>query len=295
MDTEQHTVITYAWYQLLLLDAARGHRHECLERASEIFAAVARTETYYIGLYADAAVGLLHLGLGELDAAIGRLERVQATTSACGAEEPAITNGTGNLIEAYARAGRGSDAALLLQHLEAHAGRSQRQSLLATAARCRGLLDAENFDRHFEEALDRHAALPSAFERARTQAAYGERLRHAGRRTVARPHLRAALAAFEELGAASWAARATNELPATGERIARRPPDSTQLTPQEQQIARLVATGISNREVAATLFLSSKTVERHLSNAFRKTGTRSCTQLARMMVDVDGAPMTGGQ
>jgi len=88
---------------------------------------------------------------------------------------------------------------------------------------------------------------------------------------------------FEEVGAAGWAERARQELRASGE-TARRRDDSatTELTPQEAQVARLVAEGLSNRDVAARLFVSPRTVEFHLRNVFTKAGVTSRAELARL-------------
>ena len=136
---------------------------------------------------------------------------------------------------------------------------------------------------HFVAALDHHTRSPRRIDRARTELAFGEHLRRARRRVDARAHLRAALEIFEDVGAAPWAERARQELRASGA-TARRRDDSpaTALTPQELQVARLVAEGLPNREVAARLFVSPRTVEFHLRNIFTKTGVTSRAELARL-------------
>jgi DNA-binding NarL/FixJ family response regulator len=100
----------------------------------------------------------------------------------------------------------------------------------------------------------------------------------------ARASLREALAIFDRIGTADFATRARNELRATGETIATRG-GPEQLTPQELQVVQLVGAGATNREAAASLFLSPKTIEKHLSNVYRKLGVRSRTELARTLVD----------
>jgi DNA-binding CsgD family transcriptional regulator len=121
--------------------------------------------------------------------------------------------------------------------------------------------------------------------RARDLLALGERLRRARRRAEARAPLRDALAVFENLGADPWSRRARSELRATGERVAgRRGAPSSELTPQELRVALAVADGASNREAAATLFLSPKTVEHHLTSVYGKLGVRSRTALARRLL-----------
>jgi DNA-binding CsgD family transcriptional regulator len=123
-----------------------------------------------------------------------------------------------------------------------------------------------------------HGVCP--FNRARTELAYGEYLRRARRRVDAREHLRAALETFEGLRAAAWAERATQELRASGESVRRRDgADKPSLTPQECQVAQLVRNGMSNKDVAAQLFVSPRTVDFHLRNVFTKTGVSSRGEL----------------
>src|SRR5262249_59182902 len=96
----------------------------------------------------------------------------------------------------------------------------------------------------------------------------------------------------ERLGAAPWAEHAASELRATGERVRRRSdPDTSQLTPQELQVALVVARGATNKEAAAQLYLSPKTIEKHLGSVYTKLGLRSRTQLARVLAG--GAEATG--
>ena len=136
----------------------------------------------------------------------------------------------------------------------------------------------------FEAALALHEGLPMPFERARTLLCLGERLRRARQRADAREPLKEALETFERLGARGWAERTRTELRATGEQQARRAETAAeQLTPHELQIAVLVAQGMTNREAAAALFLSPKTIEYHLGQIYRKLDVRGRAQLARLM------------
>jgi DNA-binding NarL/FixJ family response regulator len=138
------------------------------------------------------------------------------------------------------------------------------------------------FEAHFERALAWHEQVAGPFERARTELCFGERLRRARRRTEARAWLRRALRAFDACGAEAWAGQARRELAATGERVRPRRPDTVdELTPQELQVALLVAEGATNREAAAALFVTPKTIETHLRNAYRKLGVRSRVELSR--------------
>src|SRR6202012_4305065 len=133
----------------------------------------------------------------------------------------------------------------------------------------------------FATALEQHRESGMPFELARTQLAYGQRLRRSGRRIDARAQIRDALVVFQRLRAPHWITRAERELAGTGERLRRTGAVARdQLTPQELQIARLIAAGASNREVAASLFLSPKTIETHLTRIYRKLDVRSRSQLA---------------
>jgi len=143
--------------------------------------------------------------------------------------------------------------------------------------------DAE-FAAEFEDALGEHEQTPDAFEAARTHLAYGERLRRSRERTLAREQLRAALETFERLDASPWADRARAELNASGERLRRRDPTTRdELTPQELQIALLLAAGRTTREAAAALFLSPKTIEYHLRHVYTKLGIHSRDELRRVL------------
>src|SRR4051794_39235661 len=169
-------------------------------------------------------------------------------------------------LEAALHAGRDDAVAHDIAELGRFATATGSPWAAAAAAHGRALLcDGAEAQRHFRTALDHHASSPRRFDRARTELAYGEFLRRTRRRVDARPHLRAALQVLSDLGAASWAHRAAQELRASGETARRREPSAaSELTHQELEVARLVARGLSNREAAARLFVSQRTVEFHL-------------------------------
>src|SRR5262249_13658058 len=149
----------------------------------------------------------------------------------------------------------------------------------ALVARCEALLEDRDPDEAFGDAI-RDAPALSPLDRARTELLYGEWLRRQRRRTDARVHLRAALEAVPRLGAAPWGQRAEAELRATGETARKRDLSAAeQLTPQELQIAGLVTEGLTNKEIAAQLFLSPRTVDYHLRKVFTKLGIASRTEL----------------
>lgn len=191
------------------------------------------------------------------------------------------------LVEAYVRSGRRGDAELMLEQFVAAVEVARSAHGLALAARCRGLLaDVATFADEFERALANHEGDSRPFERARTLLCYGERLRREGRRSGARERIREALEAFVLLGATPWAHRAEAELAATGERSRRRVAATRDdLTAQELTVTRLVTQGLTNKEVAAQLFLSTNTIETHLRHVFQKLGVRSRTELAARFTD----------
>jgi DNA-binding CsgD family transcriptional regulator len=179
----------------------------------------------------------------------------------------------------------GRDAAV--QQLERAARDGDDVTTATDAARARAALDVAHGDdgaaaRRFDEGLALDAAPGRPWSRARLELAAGSFHRRAGRRTRATQLLDAAERRFAAMGARRWVERARRELEACGSRpSSRRAADTpTTLTTQERVVARLVASGRSNREVAAELFISVKTVEHHVSRVFTKLGVRSRTQLA---------------
>jgi DNA-binding CsgD family transcriptional regulator len=187
-----------------------------------------------------------------------------------------------DLIEALVATDRADDARQAATRLAAATEAGRAGWTAAVAARCLALTTAgDDADDAYQAAIERCAGEVPEFDRARTQLLYGRWLRHAGRRADARRHLRDAEQGFDACGALPWAEQAQRELAASGERARRRRPDTRdELTAQEIQVALIVAEGASNREAAARLFLSPKTIEKHLGNAYRKLGVRSRTQLA---------------
>jgi DNA-binding CsgD family transcriptional regulator len=121
------------------------------------------------------------------------------------------------------------------------------------------------------------------FDRARLHLAYGRWLRRTRRPSESRTHLRAAITTFDALGTAPWAEFARRELRASGETLRRADDARDRLTPQEIQIAQLAAEGLSNRDIAARLFLSPRTVGTHLYRIYPKLGVSSRAELARLM------------
>jgi len=184
-------------------------------------------------------------------------------------------------VEAALRAGRQEEASQRLDTLRGWVAAAPTKARLALVARCEALVGEHDPDEAFGDAIRYASALPPQ-DRARTELLYGEWLRRQRRRADARVHLRAALEAFRQLGALPWEQRAEAELRATGETVRKRDVSTAeQLTPQERQIAGLVTEGLTNKEIAAQLFLSPRTVDYHLRKVFTKLGIGSRADLIR--------------
>ncbi|MFG1834027.1 ATP-binding protein [Micromonospora chersina] len=221
------------------------------------------------------AQGLLDLGQGRAESAVTRLAALQENPYA---HQVCAYRSVPDLVEAAVRAGVPEQADEAYTRFSAWAERVDQPWATSLAHRCRALLSGDEQD--YLLALK---AGGRPFEQARTELLYGEWLRRARRKADARGRLHHALGTFDQLGAAPWAARARGELEATGLR-APQPAASAaaDLTPQELQIARLAGTGLSNRDIAAQLFLSPKTVAYHLYKAYPKLGVASRTELAAL-------------
>ncbi len=267
---------------LAAVAAARGDEATCREEAeAALLGAIERGNRDAIE-WANFALGHLELSLGDPDAA----DRFEAVWAQPGIGEPRLI-GAADAVEAAVRTERRPVAELRLAELERWTAHTHAPWALPLVARCRGLLaTGEAAELHLEQALALHDAGGSAFDRARTELLLGELLRRDRRRADARPHLRAAAETFASVRAVIWEERARHELRTTGEVLRRRDPEAIwQLTPQELQIARIVARGASNRDAAAELFLSPRTVEYHLRKVFTKLGVSSRAELARMSLD----------
>lgn len=284
-ETGQQTELAFVASTMARVEAALGREADCRRHVGEGIAADAARGLLLTSAYAGAALGLLELGRGDPEAAIVALEPVEKIMRDGGVGEPWLVQWAPDLIEAYSRAGRGDRAVAVLDRFEEQARATGRVSALAAAARCRGLLALDGtYEESFATALALHERVPTPFERARTELAFGERLRRGGQRSEARARLGAALQTFQGLGAEPWSERVRVELRASGQSV-RTPEQRAEdaLTPQELQVGALVAGGATNRETAATLYLSVKTIEFHLGNVYRKLGIRSRTELARAL------------
>ncbi|GAA2094762.1 LuxR family transcriptional regulator [Kitasatospora saccharophila] len=260
------------------LAAARGDSEPCREQAAAAFARGGAGVPW-----ARWALGLLDLGAGRAEDAHGQLA---ALTGGPFGYQVAAVRAVPDLVEAAVRLRRGEECAEPLARFERWAERADRPWARALVDRCHALLAPDEFaEELYRRALARHAEQPRPWEAARTELLYGEWLRRGRRKAEARAPLRSAEQAFRLLGAAPWAERARAELDATGGPAAGSGPVRAVagLTPQESQIVRLAARGLSNRDIAAQLFLSARTVGHHLYKAYPKLGVGSRADLARVL------------
>jgi DNA-binding CsgD family transcriptional regulator len=270
--------LMYALACLSWIEAARGLEVDCKAHLARLWD-VSEHARDAAGGYVARISGLLALGMGRNEEAAKHLLPVVEALARLGLSTPYLFQEGPDLIEAYVHTGQRSQARAALMVLQEQAATAPGLWPRAAAARSRGLLE-DDFQPAFEEAMALHARTDMPFERARTELCFGERLRRARRRAEARDQLHAALQTFERLGAEPWADRARNELRATGETVHRDRSASDELTLQELQVALKVSEGATNREAAAALFLSPKTIEAHLSRIYSKLGIRSRTELA---------------
>ena len=291
-ETTQFTWRAGAVAGLAWLDALEGRADECRAHAAE---ASQLAETYGMALYkawSMIALGQLELGLGRPEEALNHLSACEAFLNEVSISDPDLSPAP-DMVDALVRLGRLAEAREVADRYEPTAKAKGQPFALARAARARALVaDDRGYVKEFEAAMRHHEATPDRFEGARTQLYFGERLRRARRRVDARGRLRAALKAFDQLGAAPWAERAMAELQASGE-TARVRDDRyrQQLTPQELQVALTLAEGTTTKEAAARLYLSPKTVEYHLRHVYDKLEIRSREEL-RAALSTHSRPVT---
>jgi DNA-binding CsgD family transcriptional regulator len=227
------------------------------------------------------SVGVHELSIGNTQAAVDYLERGIAVTTSAGYDHRTVRI-VPDAVEALIATERVPEAAPLVDKLERIGGQSPGPWVLATGARCRGLLQAATghlaeAEASLQIAMREHQRLPRPYEQGRTLLTLGAVQRRLRQQGAARQSLNEASRIFEALGATRWTERAHAELA----RIAGRASNPLALTPTEEQVATLVADGRTNHEVAASLFISVKTVEANLTRIYRKLGVSSRRELAR--------------
>jgi DNA-binding CsgD family transcriptional regulator len=281
---------TRVGYAAALINAHRG----ALDRARRIAAthltgAVAEGD-FFLAIRLEALLGFIALS-GNTPIAADHLQHASALSESAGYGEPGIVRFAGDEIEALLRADQIDAAELSLERLEQRARHLDRLWAYAVAGHGRAQLTAAHGD--LDGALElAHATLPfhdrltQPLERGRLFMTVGILHRRLKNRVAARERLAAAHATFEAIGATAWAARATAET----ERISGRRQQQSRLTPTEQRAAELAAAGRTNKEVAAELHLSVKTVEANLSRVYRKLAIRGRSELAARLRIGDEIP-----
>lgn len=282
-----------ALIQLAAAESALGQELEAQAHAQQALRLTVGRQCGTGEIHALAALALGHAALaaGRAAVAVTHLAPSVGTILEGGVADPAVIPGIADLIEAHASTGETERAASLLNWLRVHADRGDRRWARLAAARCEVLLGVPDAEDGLCRALQQDDG-QAVVESGRGWLVLGSAQRRQGNRRTAAESLRRAHRLLSACGAETWAQRAAEELRACGQAVAdgRRDPMTT-LTPQETRVVQLVARGDRNREVAAALFVSEKTVETHLASAYRKLGVRSRAELAARVA----AALTGGQ
>lgn len=270
------------WGESLFI-AGRGDLDEALEVAARAVAMAEQSADLLIGALPASVLASVRLWTGRPEAAHAILAPIRESFVASGfGIVGSLTLGLWTIdIEALIASGALDDAQLVVDELRARVRASENPNAVAVAERCRGLLLAARGDlgaalEALELALTEHARRPLAPEVARTSLELGTVQRRTKRKNLAKHSLELALATFEPIGARMWADRARDELGRIG---LRRPVVSEGLTPAQTRVADLVLEGLSNREIAGALYMSVRSVEAHLTKAYRELGVRSRAQL----------------
>ncbi|MBR8743844.1 helix-turn-helix transcriptional regulator, partial [Nocardiopsis sp. MG754419] len=284
VETGQWNCASHHRAALALVAAVRGEEETCRAHAGT---ALSLAREHDVGLPAGlAAWALAQLDLGaERTAEAAMRLRVLARSGPGSGHAAVRLLITPHLVEASVLGGVDVRVLPAVETFAGWAEATGNDTARALVLRCRALLsEGEEADGHFARALELHASGYCDLEEARTRLLYGGHLRRSRHPGRAREHLYVALEAFERLGALPWARRASEELRAArGSVAAREPGGHDRLSPQQSRIAQHVAGGATNREVAARLHLSIRTVDHHLRNIYSKLGIRSRVELSRLV------------
>jgi DNA-binding CsgD family transcriptional regulator len=269
---------------LALVVAHLGDLESAQELASQALAVAEDHRLVFRVARAQGSLGFIALSRGDAEQALAHLTPARERLVAAEFGDFAAFAVVENELEALVEVGRFDETEAVAAHVAEVGERADRFWHRAVAARGRALLAAARGDdataRHeVARALAAHERLPNPFELGRTLLAQGMIERRAKRRGEARAALTRALEVFDQLGAPLWAEKAASELA----RIPGRAPAASELTETERRIAELVASGLANKEVAARLFVTVRTVEGNLTRIYAKLGVRSRTELAALL------------
>lgn len=272
--------------------AIRGRLEEAKAAAEEAAKGARATGRTRFLMRTLAILGFTELSRGEPAAAIPLFAQLRDIAERQGYHEPGVLRFDADQIEALVGAGRSEEAEPLADQLERRGRTLQRAWAIATGARCRGLILAARGDLDgalvaLARALQAHSGLSQPLEFGRTLLVLGTIQRRAKQRRLARESLERALALFVQLGATLWAGRARAELA----RIGGRAKGGVDLTVTERRVAELATMGRTNREIAARLFMTVRTVEANLSRVYEKLEVRSRAELASKLLS---APSKSG-
>jgi DNA-binding CsgD family transcriptional regulator len=272
--------------------AYQGDTAAARARVEDVLALIDPVESRSVCVYALRALGAAAIADGAYETAYDQLRGVftaDGTPVHYHASYPALAD----LAAAAARGGRSAEAAVIVERSARALADSASPRLRALVSRARALLaDPEDAEPHFRAALADPGLEHWPFERAQTLLDLAEWLRRRRRVTEARGPLAEALRTFRRLGARPWIERAGSEARAAGLDVTDPAPDAlARLSPQQQQIIRLAARGLTNREIGERLFLSPRTVGSHLYRSFPKLGVAARSQLRDLVEDVP--PTTG--
>ncbi|MGH9107693.1 MAG: ATP-binding protein [Acidimicrobiales bacterium] len=282
--TEQAPRLCYALYFQSLVRAHRGEVDLARADAQAALTAARDASNASAEWMAHSSLGFLALSTGDMAVALHHLATVDRAAWAGVVSEPRQWRYLGDYVEALVASDRVEEAAHRVSRLQRWADGAGTAWPAVLASRSAALVSEAARDRTMgltclEAALDDHARLPIPFERGRTLLLLGKMRRRAGDKRLARERLEEALAIFEDLGATLWVRQSRGELG----RISGRAAGGGRLTESERQVAGLVAEGRSNKEVAAALSVTVRTVEAHLTRIYGKLGARSRTELARRL------------
>ena len=264
-----------------MVSAHMGNAEDARDDANAALAIASECNTPQLAVRALTILGFLDVSLANHSAALTTLQPLVDAFAIMAGSEIRTLEHVPDAAEAMINVGQIAEAEPLIDKLEADGRRLNRAWLLATGARCRAMWwaakgDLDEATRAITTAVTEHDRLPMPLERARTLLLLGQLQRRQRLKQAAADTFGEALREFEGMGATLWTARAHEELERTKVVSAR----TAVLTPTEQRIAELATSGMTNREVAATLFVSLKTVEANLTQIYRKLGIRSRAQLA---------------
>jgi DNA-binding CsgD family transcriptional regulator len=267
-----------------VLAAIGGFPAEAERFAEAAIAATERGDAKWDRLESLRARGIAALCVGDAARAAESLRLVWEHTQREGIDDPGAFPVAPDLVEALVEISELEEARRVTARLQKQAEEQEHPWGLATSKRCNGLIrlttggDSEAGALALLDAAGEYETLGLHFDESRTLLALGRAQRRLRKWGAARSALERAAVAFDEIGADGWAERARSELARVG---GRRPQAEGELTPTERRTAELAAQGLSNKQIAGTLFVSVHTVEVHLSHAYAKLGIRSRAQLAR--------------